>query len=515
MSTWNSKPANAPAGTKHIHNGVTYVARKDAGNTVWDVESTGEQASGSPSSKVRSFGQYYCGDGQMDGHIYGIVLIDQAGNIRAGAGNNKYRARSWHDAYGHLNSLPMPNSETPRSVVSAYEHTLVLTDNGNVMAAGRNDFRQLALHENTQNTNNHGLHIVKGTPSRVHKIIPGSLGGTTIFYLLENGELLGSGHNPHGYGFGTGDTKNTSKSSTLSPMHNVSDNINSGNSKIEDFMWCGYHGGGIGYSYDQTAVALTRDGHIYTSGYNGYGTRGDGTTGNGGVDKYRRYNRVVQGGASLYKFTRIKATCGANAHTVYALADNGDLLGWGYNGYAQLGNGNTTSTGTPYLMASDVLDYWVGGGHHGSVYIKKADGVYACGYNGYGQLGVGSTSTQKSFKKTNLPANVDKVYTCGYHSPASTHARTDDGRLYSCGYNGYGTLGLGDFENRKSFEQIELPCYPAQVRNMCAAYGSGQGWLLIADPAGELYGCGTSSYNTFNEGGGRNVCLVTKMSVLG
>ena len=514
MSNWNSKPANAPAGTKHTHNGVTYVARKDSGNTVWDVESTGEQAAGSPARKVKHFSRFYCGDGQMDGHMYGIALIDQANNVRVGLGNNNYYARGWHASYGTLNTLPMPNHETPKSVTATYDNTLVLTNNGNVLASGRNDFRQLALADNSQDTNNSRLRQVKGTSSRVRKIIPGGVTNTTIFYLLEDNTLFASGHNPHGYAFGRGDNKHTGKNSTVTPMYNVSQNINNGNSQIQDFMWCGYHGGGIGYSYNQTAVALTTDGHIYTSGYNGYGQRGDGTVGNGGTDKYQKYHRVVQGGANLYKFVKIKATAGASAHSVYALTDTGDLLGWGYNGYGQLSNGNTTSTGTPYLMESDVLDYWVTGGHHGGVFIKKTGGIYAVGYNEYGQLGVGSTTNLKSFKRVALPTNVNKIFTCGYHSPISTYARTDDGRLYSCGYNGYGQLGLGDFTNRKTFEQMDLPCYPAQVRNMADAFGSGQGWLLIADPAGELYGCGTASYHGFNEGGGRHVALVTKMNIL-
>ena len=514
MSNWNSKPVNAPAGTKHIHNGVTYVARKDAGNTVWDVDSTGASAGGSPGSKVRNFSRFYCGDGQMDGHLYGIVLIDQADNVRVGMGNNKYYARGWNNTYQMMNTLPLPAAETPKSVTATYENTLVLTNNGNVFASGRNDLRQLALADNSQDTNNPKLRSVKGTPSRVRKIIAGGAVNTTIFYLLEDNRLFASGHNPNGFAFGRGDNKNTSKSSTVTPMYNVSQNINNGNSQIQDFMWCGYHGGGIGYNYNQTAVALTTDGHIYTSGENGHGTRGDGTTGNGSADKYQRYNRVVQGGANLYKFVKIKAAAGASAHSVYALTDNGDLLGWGYNAHGQLANGTTTSTGTPYLMASGVEDFWCGGGSHGMVFIRKADGLHACGYNGYGQLGDGTTTTQKSFKKITLSGTVDKVFTCGYHSPLSTYVRTTDGRLFASGYNAYGQLGLGDFTNRNRFEQLDLPCYPSQVRSMTDMYGNGQGNLLVADPAGDLHACGTAAHHLFNEGGGRHVALLTRVNVL-
>ena len=196
------------------------------------------------------------------------------------------------------------------------------------------------------------------------------------------------------------------------------------------------------------------------------------------------------------------------------MTDSGELLGWGYNASGQIATGNTTNTGTPFLMASGVQDFWVGGGSHGTVHIKKSDGVYACGNNAYGQLGVGDTTHQKSFKKTNLPSNVDKIFTCGYHNPQSVHARTTDGRLFSTGYNGYGTLGLGDVANRKNFTEVSLPCYPAQVRNQTDLYGSGNGLLLVVDPAGDLYACGTSSFHMFNEGGNRHATHLTRVNVL-
>ena len=506
MSNWNSKPVNASAGTKHIHNGVTYVARKDAGNTVWDVESTGDSSGGAPGSKVKHLSRFHLGDGQMEGHTYGIVLIDQANNIRSGLSNNQYYARGYYDNYHHFATLPMPNGETPKSVTSVYHNTMVLTTNGNVFGMGRNDYRQMALANGSQDANNSTLKQVKGTSSPVRKIITNSVHNTVMFYLLEDNRLFGSGINSSGYVFGRGDNKDTRKSSTLSPMYNVSQHINNGNSGIQDFMCIGYD--------NRTCMALTTDGHIYTSGYNGYGQRGDGTVGNGGTDKYQRYNRVVQGGANVYKFVKIKAAGGGSGHSCYALTDSGELLGWGYNGYGQISNGNTTNTGTPYLMASGVQDFWVGGGSYGMVFIKKSDGVHACGYNGHGQLGVGSTTSQKSFKKTNLPNNVDKIFTCGYHAAGSVHARTTDGLLFATGYNGYGTLGLGDVISRKNFTEVPLPCYPSQVRNQTDLYGKGTGFLLVVDPAGDLYACGSSSYHMFNEGGNRHATHLTRVNVL-
>jgi len=74
--------------------------------------------------------------------------------------------------------------------------------------------------------------------------------------------------------------------------------------------------------------------------------------------------------------------------------------------------------------------------------------------------------------------------------------------------------GFGDFTSRKTFEQLDLPCYPSQVRNMADIYGSGQEWLSIATPAGELYACGTASYHVFNEDGEPPVALLTHVNVM-
>lgn len=514
MVNWtNEKPVTANAGDTYTHDGVVYVARKDAGQTVWDVVPT--TGGGNPGSKVKYLSKFYCGDGCTDTYSDGVVLIDQADNVRVGLGPSHYKCRGWHTSYHNFNTLSLPLGHTPKQVYQTRHQTYVVTTQGKVFAAGFNNYRQLAYQDNSQETSNPTLKPVLPTTSPVKKVCHLARGETTAFYLLEDGTLMGSGHNPHGYMFGNGDAKDTRKNGSIEPMYNVSQNINSGNSSIKDFMACGHHGGGIGYSYNHTAVALTTDGEIYTSGYNGYGSRGDGTTGNGGTDLYRKYRQVRQGGASQFNFVKIKAAAGGpNAHAVYALTDSGHLLAWGYNGHGQLGNGNTTSTGTPYDMTDGVIDFWVGGGHSATVFVKKSDGIYSCGYNGYGQLGLGNTTTQKTLKKNNLPANVDKIFTGSDFKQNSVYARTTDGKLYSCGDNTHGHLGLGHFTRATTFQQIDLPCYPSQVRNMATIYGGGNGYLMVVDPSGSLYACGNAAYHLFNEGGGRHAALLTRVNVL-
>ena len=84
--------------------------------------------------------------------------------------------------------------------------------------------------------------------------------------------------------------------------------------------------------------------------------------------------------------------------------------------------------------------------------ILKNDGtLWGCGYNGYGQLGLGNTNSRTTF--TQITTNVDNiksVYCGGYH----TLILKNDGTLWSTGYNNYGQLGLGDGSNRTTFTQV-------------------------------------------------------------
>jgi len=73
--------------------------------------------------------------------------------------------------------------------------------------------------------------------------------------------------------------------------------------------------------------------------------------------------------------------------------------------------------------------------------------LFSCGYNGYGQLGLGNTTARNTF--TQLSGNWDAFWVGTY----STHALSGT-KLFSCGYNLQGQLGLGDLINRTSLTQV-------------------------------------------------------------
>jgi Alpha-tubulin suppressor and related RCC1 domain-containing proteins len=137
-----------------------------------------------------------------------------------------------------------------------------------------------------------------------------------------------------------------------------------------------------------------------------------------------------------------------------ALLEDGRVACWGYNGYGQLGVGDTTNRATPVLVKdftntsvlTNAVAIGVGRLHTCAL---LANGSIACwGYNYYGQLGVGDTTNRVtpvlvSNIGTTLPRAVavatGSMYTC---------ALLENGRVACWGSNNKGQLGVGDTTNR-------------------------------------------------------------------
>ena len=143
-------------------------------------------------------------------------------------------------------------------------------------------------------------------------------------------------------------------------------------------------------------------------------------------------------------------------HTL-ALDTEGHVWSWGYNGYGELGNGTTTSSTEKVQVKSPdgegVLENIVAisAGNYHSIALDKDGNVYTWGYNGYGQLGLGNTTN------TVLPVKVDdlegiiKIEAGNYTS----YVIDNNNHLWSTGYNYYGELGNGSTSNRSKFTQIQ------------------------------------------------------------
>jgi hypothetical protein len=135
----------------------------------------------------------------------------------------------------------------------------------------------------------------------------------------------------------------------------------------------------------------------------------------------------------------------------YALFDNGNLWMWGWNGQGQLGVGDTTNRFIPVRTTTNVVKFYTHPSQdsrdddNSHYFVLKTDGkVYGTGYNGFGQLGLGNTTQQNSWVEiTAIGTNPMGVWPLGAYTGA-TIVQKSDGNIFVCGYNGYGQLGLGN-----------------------------------------------------------------------
>lgn len=164
----------------------------------------------------------------------------------------------------------------------------------------------------------------------------------------------------------------------------------------------------------------------------------------------------------LKGISRIKQVIGAWT-TQYLLYENGDLYGRGGNASYQLGINNTASQ-FGWVKITDNVDKLIcesnacKTGEGLVAVIKKDKSVWFWGVNPYGAAGMGNTTTLTTPTKlalTFLEAGdsvKDLVMNDCYY--LSLFLITEKGKLYACGRNEEGSLGLNDKINRTTFTQV-------------------------------------------------------------
>ena len=194
---------------------------------------------------------------------------------------------------------------------------------------------------------------------------------------------------------------------------------------------------------------------------------------------------------------------GLSNHSLILKTD-GTLWGCGYNGYGQLGLGDTTNrtTFTQVTTNSDDVKSIYCGGYH-TLILKNDDTLWGCGYNQYGQLGLKDTTNRTTF--TQITTNTDDVKEV-YCGENYTLLLKTDGTLWGCGYNGYGQLGLGDTTNRTTFTQVTTNS--DDVKQVYC--GDRHTFILKND--GTLWGCGGNGFGQLGLGDNTNRTTFTQIT---
>lgn len=249
-------------------------------------------------------------------------------------------------------------------------------------------------------------------------------------------------------------------------------------------------------SSEQWAMVLSTDSNVYACGYNGHGQMGIGNT----TSPRGYWDRVPT-------ISNIKEVY-CSSYTAYAITYSGQLWGWGYNGYGQLGIGNTTNQTSPTsLVASGVLKVFSKGSDYETSFYLSNDGLaYSCGSNYFGSLGInventGNTTTWTVVNTTNIGTRrVIDIKATGTGSNNSTWFLCDDGAVFACGNNGSGQLGDGTVTTRQIPTLITQPSGFPKVDKIIVGGGSNTHFVMGVNMAtGRMWSVGSYNYGAIGQ----------------
>ncbi len=306
-----------------------------------------------------------------------------------------------------------------------------------VMADGT--IKACGMGTNNANGNPAGYHVY--TPSRISpqdcdkRFVELFSGGMQHYALTADGEVWSWGYNNYGQ-LGHGDTASRATAKRIEFF--VTNNI-----QIAKIIPSRPN------YYDHASVLfLTTDGKVYGCGYNNFGQLGNGTTAN---------QLVPVRCGSLVDIVQVAMS--GMPHHAYAVENNGNLWVWGNNANGQLGLGDATVRQTPILHPSlnNVVKAvasagytTAGNGPAGCGLVLRADGtIWTTGYNGYGQLGLGDTTDRTSFTQVAHTDVFTDIFAGDGRYPTSG-AINNQQEVYLWGYNGYGQCGSGNTTNQLS-----------------------------------------------------------------
>ena len=141
------------------------------------------------------------------------------------------------------------------------------------------------------------------------------------------------------------------------------------------------------------------------------------------------------------------------------VTEEGKVYGWGKNTYGHLGLNNTTDQTIPQLITTTIGTLTINKvtqGRNHSLFLDSDGKIYSCGRNASGELGLGNTDNKTTPQHITFLNNIRITdIVAGY---STSLALTNKGKVYAWGYNANGELGLGDsgnYVNRMNPELIE------------------------------------------------------------
>lgn len=250
---------------------------------------------------------------------------------------------------------------------------------------------------------------------------------------------------------------------------------------------------------------LLTNGWVYSCGFGGYGALGHGDLTARVI--LTRIEYFVQNNIQIDKIFVAGTRVTVDAMSAYFVNAAGNVWACGYNGNGQLGVGNLINQSTPAPISgaiSGVVDIIVSDSFLTHTLLLTNSGVlYAAGYNNGGQLGVGDFGNRNAFTIVTGGTNVKQVaatsgFTSGTGAAGSgtTIVVKNDGTVWTCGFNGYGQLGLNDTTNRNVLTQVSGLTNIKEV----GISGGYYGYTYAVSTPGRLYTWGYNAQGVVGNG---------------
>ena len=344
----------------------------------------------------------------------------------------------------------------------------IVKNDGSLWATGSNTNGQLGLGDTTNRAS-----FTQVTTNINNDVKQVACGEAHTIILKNDGSVWGCGYDNGALGIFDG---NSSSIPTRTTFTKVTNNVNNDVKQV--------------FAGSSRSYIIKNDDSLWASGLNSNGMIGN------------------SDGGHLFKFTQISdnvkhVACGYQ-HTVI-LKNDGSIWGCGNASAGQYGIENANSYYTTFTQATtnvnnDVKQVDCGEGH--TIILKNDGSVWATGYNYSGELGLGDTTNRYTF--TQVTTNVKQI-SCGL---SHTIILKNDGSIWGCGWNRYGELTGNGGTNNKVITLTEITHGTGAIIKDVQC---GWGVTFIVDENNKIWSCGDNSYGQLGIGNYNSKTIFTEV----